>query len=63
MADGKIVKAEDSIELLGVSFDRKLLTKPQAQAMLVAVKQRAAVFARLVNHIPPGKYLWQRATG
>jgi hypothetical protein len=63
MVDGKIVKAEDSIQLLGVSFDRKLSTKPHAKAMLVAVKQRAAVIARLVNHIPRGKYLLQLATG
>jgi hypothetical protein len=27
MVDGKKVKAEDTIELLGVSFDRKLSTK------------------------------------
>jgi hypothetical protein len=63
MVDGKMVKAEDSIELLSVSFDRKLTTKPHAQAMLVAVKQRAAVIARLVNHIPRGKYLRQLAMG
>jgi hypothetical protein len=63
MVDGKQVKAEDSIELLGVSFDRKLTTKPHAKAMLVAVKQRAAVIARLVNHIPRRTYLPQLATG
>jgi hypothetical protein len=63
MVDGKMVKAEDTIKLLGVSFDRKLTTKPHAQAMLVAVKQRAAVIARLVNHVPRGKYLRQLATG
>jgi hypothetical protein len=61
MVNGKMVKAEASIELLGVSFDRKLTTKPHPHAMLVAVKQRAAVIARLVNHIPRGKYLWQLA--
>jgi hypothetical protein len=63
MVDGKMVKAEHSIKLLGVSFDRKLTTKPHAQAMLVAVKQRAALIARLVNHIPRGKYLRQLAMG
>jgi hypothetical protein len=63
MVDGKMVKAEASIELLGVSFDRKLTTKPHAQSMLKAVKQRAAVIARLVNHIPSGKYLRQLAMG
>jgi hypothetical protein len=63
MVNGKQVKAEDSIKLLGVSFDRKLSTKPHAKAMLMAAKQRAAVIARLVNHIPGGKYLRQLATG
>jgi hypothetical protein len=57
MVDGKKAKAEDTIKLLGVSFDRKLTTKPHAKAMLVATKQRAAVIARLVNHIPRGRYL------
>jgi hypothetical protein len=63
MVDGKEVKAGDFIELLGVSFDRKLTTKPHAKAMLVATKQRAAVISRLVNHIPRGAYLRQLATG
>jgi hypothetical protein len=63
MIDGKQVKAEDSIELLGVSFDKKLSTKPHTKAMLEVVKQRAAVIARLVNHIPRGKYLRQLAMG
>jgi hypothetical protein len=43
MVDGKEVKVGDFIELLGVSFDRKLTTMPNAKAMLVATKQRAAV--------------------
>jgi hypothetical protein len=63
IVDEKVVRAEDTNELLGVSYDRRLTTKPHAKAMLVAVKQRAVVIARLVNHIPRGKYLWQLATG
>jgi hypothetical protein len=63
MVNGKKVRADDSIELLGVSFDRKLTTKPHAKAMLVATKQRAAVITRLVNHIPRGRYLQQLAMG
>jgi hypothetical protein len=63
MVDGKVVKASDSIELLGVSFDRKLTTKPHAKAMLIATKRRAAVISRLVNHILRGVYLRQLATG
>jgi hypothetical protein len=61
MVDGKEVKAGDFIELLGVSFDRKLTTKPHAKAMLMATKQRAAIISRLVNHIPLGVYLRQLA--
>jgi hypothetical protein len=63
MVDGKEFKAGDFIELLGISFDRKLTTKPHAKAMLVATKQRAEVIARLVNHIPRGRYLQQLAMG
>jgi hypothetical protein len=63
MVDRKKVKAEDTIELLGVSFDRKLMTEPHAKAMLVAVKQKAVVIDRLVNHIPRGTYLRQLETG
>jgi hypothetical protein len=57
MVDGKLVKSKDTIELLGVCFDRKMSTAPSTRAMLVAVKQRAAVIARLANHLPGGKYL------
>jgi hypothetical protein len=63
MVDGKEVKAGSFIELLGVSFDRKLTTRSHAKAMLVATKQRPAVISRLVNHILRGAYLWQLATG
>jgi hypothetical protein len=63
MVDGKKVKAEDTIELLGVRLDKKLTTKPHAKVMLVATKQRAAVIARLVNHVPRGRYLQQLAMG
>jgi hypothetical protein len=63
MVDGKEVKASDSIELLGVSFDRKLTTKPHTKAMLIATKRRAAVISRLVNQIPRGAYLRQLARG
>jgi hypothetical protein len=63
MVDGKEVKAEEDIELLGVCLDQKLTTTPHARAMLTAVRQRAAVIARLSNHLPCGKYLRQLATG
>jgi hypothetical protein len=63
MVDGKKVEAEDTIDLLGVSFDRKLTSKTHAKAMLVATKKRAAVIARLVNHVRRGRYLRQLAMG
>jgi hypothetical protein len=63
MVDGKKVGADDSIKLLGVTFDRKLTKKPHAKAMLVATKQRAPVIARLVNYVPRGRYLRQLAMG
>jgi hypothetical protein len=37
MVDGKEVKAEENIKLLGVRFNRKLTTTPHACAMLTAV--------------------------
>jgi hypothetical protein len=63
MVDGKEVKAKENIELFGVRFDRKLSTTPHARSMLTAVRQRAAVIARLANHLPRPKYLRQLATG
>jgi hypothetical protein len=63
MVDGKLVKAQDTIKLLGVCFDGKLSTTPHARDMLVAVKQRAAVISRLENPLPRWKYLRQLAVG
>jgi hypothetical protein len=45
MVDGKEVKVEENIELLGVCFEGKLTTTPHACAMLTAVRQRAGVVA------------------
>jgi hypothetical protein len=47
------------IELLGVRYDRKLLTTPHVRSLLAALRQRASMVARLANHLPRGTYLWQ----
>jgi hypothetical protein len=52
--DGSVIHQVDTIELLGVSYDRKLSTTPHMKALLVAVRQRALVVARLANHLPRG---------
>jgi hypothetical protein len=53
----------DTIELLGVRYDRKLSTTPHIKALLAAVRQRASVVARLANHLPRGEYLQQPSYG
>jgi hypothetical protein len=57
--DGSLIHPGDTIELLGVRYDRKLLTTPHVKALLAAVRQRAPVIARLANHLPRGEYLRQ----
>jgi hypothetical protein len=52
--DGSIIYPSDVIELLGVKYDRRLLTRPHVKALLAAVRQRASVVARLANHLPRG---------
>jgi hypothetical protein len=61
--DGSIIHPGDTIELLGVRYDRKLSTKPHVKALLAAVRQRASVVARLANHLPRGEYLRQLSYG
>jgi hypothetical protein len=55
--DGSTIKPTITIELLGVCYDKKLSTTPQVRSLLVAVRQRASVVARLANHLPRGTYL------
>jgi hypothetical protein len=55
--DGSVIHPVDTIELLGVRYDRKLLTAPHIKALLTAVRQRASVISRLANHLPRGEYL------
>jgi hypothetical protein len=53
----------DTLELLGVTFDRALSTAPHDARVLTAARQRAALIARLGHHLPRGRYLRQLATG
>jgi hypothetical protein len=58
----KIVPS-DSIELLGVRYDRRLTTKPHDVQVDAASRQRASLIARLTHHLPRGPFLRQLATG
>jgi hypothetical protein len=61
--NGNTIHPGDIIELLGVRYDRKLSTTPHIKSLLVAVRQRASVVARLANHLPRGAYLRQLSYG
>jgi hypothetical protein len=50
--DRSVIHPVDTIELLGVRYDRKLSTGPHIKALLAAVRQRASVISRLANHLP-----------
>jgi hypothetical protein len=43
--DRSVIHPVDTIELLGVRYDRKLLTTPHIKALLAGVRQRALVVA------------------
>jgi hypothetical protein len=57
------IKCSETLELLGVGYDRKLSAAPHADNMIKAAKQRAALISRLANQIPRGRYLRQLAGG
>jgi hypothetical protein len=61
--DGNTIMPSNTIELLGVGYDRKLWTAPHVRSLLAAMRRRASVVARLANHLPRGKYLWQLSYG
>jgi hypothetical protein len=63
MVDRNSISPSNSIELLGVRYDRKLSMAPHVRSLLAAVRQRASVVARLANHLPRGQYLRQLAYG
>jgi hypothetical protein len=61
--DGNTIAPSTTIELLGVGYDRKLLTAQHVQSLPAAVRQRASVVARLANYLPRGKYLRRLSYG
>jgi hypothetical protein len=61
--NGSQVRPANQLELLGITYDRDLSTRPQQMKMDVAARQRATLIARLALHLPRGKYLHQLAHG
>jgi hypothetical protein len=61
--DGKTITSSETLELLGVKFDRRFTTAPQVEHLATAAKQRAAMVTRLAHHLPRGAYLKQLAHG
>jgi Ser-tRNA(Ala) deacylase AlaX len=61
--DGSVIHQGNTIELLGVRYDRKLSATPHVKALLTAVRQRASVVARLTNHLPRGRTCGSCHTG
>jgi hypothetical protein len=61
--DGSVIHPVDTIELLGVRYDRKQSTSLHVKALLAAMRQRASVVARLANHLPRGEFLRQLLYG
>lgn len=55
--DGNTISCGDTIELLGVNFDRKMTTAPHVDDLVKATRQRAALIARLGHHLTRGQYL------
>jgi hypothetical protein len=61
--DGSTIKPSNTIELLGVGYDRKLSTTPNLRSLLAAVRQQASIIARMANHLTRGMYLRQLSYG
>jgi hypothetical protein len=63
--DGAKISPANTLELLGVTFDRKFTTAPHMTKVAAAAKQRASLIKRLSYHIPPrgGEYIRQLALG
>jgi hypothetical protein len=63
VVDGNTISCSETLELLGVTYDRKLSTAPHVGNMAKAARQRAALIARLANHLPRGKYMRLLSSG
>jgi hypothetical protein len=61
--NGKEIRAAETLELLGVRFDRRFATMPHLLHLAKATTQRAAMITRLACHLPRGEYLRQLAQG
>lgn len=61
--DGKEIKSAETLELLGVRFDRRFSAAPHVEHLARATTQRATMISRLANHLPRGAYLRQLAHG
>jgi hypothetical protein len=61
--DGNDIICGHTLDLLGFCYDRKLTAAPHAENMAKTTKQRAALIARLAQHLPRGQYLQQLASG
>lgn len=63
MVDGISVSPSLTLELLGVTFDRKFSTSIHEAKVAVEVRKRASMVARLAHHLPRGNYLRQLSMG
>jgi hypothetical protein len=53
----------DTVELLGVTFDQTLTTRPHDKHVEDTARLCSSLVARLGHHLPQGRYLRQSATG
>jgi hypothetical protein len=62
-ADGAEVKPSNSLELLGITFDRSFTVRPYLQSLAREARFRAGRVARLTQHLPGGQLLRQLGSG
>jgi hypothetical protein len=63
MVDSARILPGPTMELLGVTIDRKLTTTPHDTHVAASARQKASLVARLGHHVPQGKFLRQLAMG
>jgi hypothetical protein len=63
VVDGANVKPSDTLELLGVVFDRQFTPRPYLEKLAVAARFRASCVKRLAQNIPRGRLLCQLGNG
>jgi hypothetical protein len=57
------IVCSNTLELLGIRYDRKMSAAPHVDDMAKSAKQRAGLVARLSHHLPRGRLLRQLASG